>query len=157
MKYVNADITEAPEPVIIHGCNAQGKMNSGVAKALRHKYPSIYRDYMVDFDDGLVVPGAVVVSAVDNKIIGNLITQEFYGYDGTAYASVSHIWDSLGEFMFALKYQFQFDPMPNIATPKIGCGRGGLDWEEVKKIFEQFEEKYKTEFVVYDIPDGYSK
>ena len=45
----NSNITEVTQGVIVHGCNAQGVMGSGVAKQLRAKYPEIYVDYL----DGL--------------------------------------------------------------------------------------------------------
>ena len=44
--YKVGDITEAPEVVIVHGCNTQGAMGSGVAKAIRRKYPWAYEAYI---------------------------------------------------------------------------------------------------------------
>lgn len=157
MKFVQGDITAAPEVIIIHGCNMQRKMNSGVAKALRKKYPVIYDDYIESLQSGIFNLGDHITSLTKTKIIGNLLTQDRYGYDGAVYASLKDIEMALKSFIIDLQDFTGFDPLPSIATPRIGCGRGGLDWSDVKKIFEQIEEEYNVEFVVYDIPDEFTK
>ena len=39
------DICSVNSGIIVHGCNAQGVMGSGVAKAIRLKYPQVFEDY----------------------------------------------------------------------------------------------------------------
>ena len=43
--YKQGDLTQAEEYIIAHGCNAQGKMGSGVAKAIRREFPQAYSYY----------------------------------------------------------------------------------------------------------------
>lgn len=170
MKYVEGDISKAPEWVIIHGCNTQGKMNSGVAKALREKYPTIYDDYIKGLNEYHVQIGESIHSCAKTKIIGNLLTQNHYGYDGDVYASPFWIRKAINHFLFNITYRAPISlpgdyeyPLMSIASPKIGCGRGGLLWDDVKEIFESIEHQYTTEtpypieFVIYDIVDQYSK
>ena len=84
MKYVKGDLLKAEEKYIAHGCNAQGVMGSGVAKVIKEKWPKAYKDYLLDLkainetrDRSL---GAVLPSIQrDDKVILNLITQEFFG------------------------------------------------------------------------------
>lgn len=67
--------------IIAHGCNAQGRMNSGFAKELRQRYPANHLDYHLAFcDEGLEL-GDVVYCEKYSRIIANMITQEFYGRD----------------------------------------------------------------------------
>ncbi|AGR47919.1 Appr-1-p processing enzyme family protein [Sinorhizobium phage phiM7] len=157
MKFVEGDITEAPEVIIVHGCNMQGKMNSGVAKALRKKYPSIYLDYIECMNsEGIFGLGDHVTTLTKSKIIGNLLTQDRYGYDGAEYASLDAIESALKSFIIDFE-DFFGSHIPAIATPKIGCGRGGLQWNDVRGILEKIEKEYNVEFVVYDIPDEFTK
>lgn len=43
MIYLNKNIITIQEGVIAHGVNCTGAMNSGVAKAIREKWPEVYR------------------------------------------------------------------------------------------------------------------
>ena len=45
IEYRTGDLLEAAEPVIVHGCNAQGSMGAGVARAIRDRYPAAYAAY----------------------------------------------------------------------------------------------------------------
>lgn len=168
MRYVEKNIVDAPELIIIHGCNMRGVMGSGVAKALRDKYPQIYDAYKVCLKDKKLGDHITAICGSPPKLIGNLLTQNEYGYDRYRYAELDAIRDALISFVEDYLYRSPITPSHyeyltennlkvSIASPKIGCGRGGLSWSEVSKIYEMVENNYPVEFVIYDIPDQYSK
>lgn len=151
MKFVVGDIVNAPEDYIMHGCNAQGVMNSGVAKSLREKFPQIYNDYKSQRDLWL---GQTIRSFVDGKVIFNLITQENYGYDGRVYANLSAI--DVGIRRSIELELWTGENIRRIAIPKIGSGRGGLSWaHSVKPVLLQIENDFEVEFVIYSTPDSF--
>lgn len=133
MKYIKGDLLSATEGLIIHGCNCQGVMGSGVALALRNKYPEAYYDYLdycaVHSDTksaGKNMLGTICYSHVTEKLtIANAFTQQFYGKDGRQYASYAAIEDCFQNI------QSNVCPSWKLHLPKIGCGLGGLDWKEV--------------------------
>ena len=45
IRYVKGDITESNCDIICHQVNCRGAMNSGVAKAIREKWPEVYEQY----------------------------------------------------------------------------------------------------------------
>ena len=45
IEYIRGDIITSLDDHIVHGCNAQGVMGSGVAKALRDEWPQIFKPY----------------------------------------------------------------------------------------------------------------
>lgn len=147
MKFKIGDITEADEKHIIHGCNAQGVMGSGVALAIRKKWPVVYEEYRNRYDECGLYPGDVVsVKVSDEQIVHNFITQEYYGRDGKKYASLGNIvacWVNL------LHFDYEWG---NIAIPRIGCGLGGLQWPCVEEILLGIENGMdnQMEFIVYD-------
>lgn len=66
-------------------------------------------------------------------IVANLFTQDRYGSDGKVYADRQAI-------AIALEQVFMMSNTMNmpIYMPKIGCGLGGLDWNnDVKPIVEE--------------------
>ena len=160
MKYVKGDVTKATEKFIIHGCNAQGVMGSGVALAIKQKWQDCYLHYVKEIKANSSyhnLGNSYTYVTKDGKIIGNLITQEYFGSDGKAYASLDAIRNSLEEFIFDINMINIFGEEEDddgeivIASPKIGCGLGGLKWENVSKIYEDFEQLYDVTFVIYEI------
>ena len=45
MDFIQKDITTERHGLIIHGVNCQGVMGSGVALAIRNKWPVVYDEY----------------------------------------------------------------------------------------------------------------
>lgn len=86
--------------VIGHCCNAQGKMNSGIAKSIRERYEIAYNRYKSFYDTyGSKILGHSIGVGIglesDNKVICNLVAQEFYGYDGKRYLNYGALASSL--------------------------------------------------------------
>ena len=130
IEYIKGDITEVKAPAyIMHGVNCQGKMGSGVAKALYTKWPKVKESYLRECPepDELKLGYSQQVFVAPSTWVINCFTQVNYGYDGKKYASLKAIdrciWQALSEVQTLL-----FDPV--ISMPKIGCGLGGLSWEE---------------------------
>lgn len=142
--YKQGDLLQCDEKIIIHGCNAQGVMASGVAKVIRAKYPSAYDAYRA----GNLGLGIVTYAAQeDGKVILNAITQEFYGRQvGKQYVSYKAVYlcmQRINSF-----YSCEESPV-YIAMPKIGAGLGGGNWEIISKIIE--EESTYFQPVVYEL------
>lgn len=167
MRYVEGDLCDATQFFIAHGCNAQGVMGSGVAKALRSQWPEIFEPYKrrcdLFKDNRLELVGKVVSVHVDGHVILNLITQQNYGKDGKKYASYIGIADSILASLMQyaeptatywslpdhIRKAYDFDNI-EIAIPQIGSGLGGLKWQLVEELLKEIEERYENvEFVVY--------
>ena len=133
-----SNICLVTDGVIVHGCNAQGVMGSGVAKQLRAKYPDIFLAYINHLDTykGLDVNplGSVSFSRINGSLlVANAITQEFYGRDGELYVSYIALIEclkSVAEFVTARRN------MPVHIPYLIGAGLGGGDEEKIIRIIE---------------------
>lgn len=149
---INKNIIFAEENIIAHGCNCQGKMNSGVAKAIRNRWPHVYVMYYSEFLHKSIKLGEAMLIPVDlenapnyKKIVANCYTQEFYGYDDKPYASIEAIKSSLTQVAdYAVKQNF------SVALPPIGCGLGGLSWNDVGPVVEKIFNGRGVRFQVYD-------
>lgn len=134
--------------VIVHGCNAQGVMGSGVAKAIKDKWPMVFEEYLAFMKPDhpkLVHLHAewcmgriqkVVVS--DRVVVINAITQQNYGRDGKRYVS----YDAIDRAFLAVERMCMLEPYyfhgarATINFPLIGCGLGGGHWPVVREIIE---------------------
>ena len=147
IKIVREDITTARNCVIAHGVNCQGKMASGVAKAIKEKWPSVY-DVFMQCETGAGMLGAAkFVRVEEDTVVFNCYTQFRYGYDGKAYANTRAIDQSLRTVFYFAEQTGQ-----PVCIPKIGCGLGGLDWDEdVKPIVEELSQLFDVLVYVYEI------
>ena len=128
--YRNQSVLDFKEhAIIVHGVNCQGKMNSGVAKAIREAFPVVYEEYMKLY---------------------NLFTQQFYGRDGKKYADQNSIFNSLMNLCHAINVSGNLPR--DIALPKIGCGLGGLDWDtDILPIIQEINRQYPINYTVCSI------
>lgn len=124
--------TLGKQVIIIHGCNAQGVMGSGVAAIVKKLYPYAYLSYkQVERRHGLKVGQVVMSPPLDGEgpTIANAITQEFYGRDGKQYVS----YDGVVVAMQAIAERAGTTP---IHLPMIGGGLGGGDVKRLTAIFQ---------------------
>ena len=161
------DLLESNCDYICHQVNCQGKMNSGIAKQIREKWPIVYKNYMEKYDtvSDLVIktyggyecgPDVSEILLGDIQIVGlwdnyhttnfhqsviNMFAQQHYGHDGRRYTSYDAFWSCLGKIK---------DIVPKgskIGFPGfIGCVRGGANWNV---IYEMINEVLGKDYEVY--------
>jgi len=124
LSYLNADITAETSGLILHSVNAQGVMGSGVAKAIRNKWPEVYEAYRTHVQGSAAMGKVQFVSIEDGLYVANLWGQEFFGNDGKVYADPNAIAKGL-----ATAFEFCDDYNLELKMPKIGGKLGGLNWE----------------------------
>lgn len=157
--YENLDLTTVSAGIVAHGVNCQGKMGSGVALAIRQKWPSVYKAYRAYWEknqrDKAGLLGFVLYVDTQEGIkafglelyVANIFTQLYYGRDGAKYANPEAIEQGLTTVAaFARQRKLL------VYMPRIGCNLGGLDWEtEVKPVAEKVAGLFPDiEFVVCD-------
>jgi O-acetyl-ADP-ribose deacetylase (regulator of RNase III) len=144
----NSDITKVDRGIIVHGCNAQGVMGSGVAKQLRAKYPQIFEDYVAHLElckiEDVPVLGFVSYTQVSKELyIANAITQEFYGRDGKQYVD----YEALSTCLTSVADLAQQWKMPVHIPYLIGAGLGGGDEKIILEIVEKT--MYNTDCILH--------
>lgn len=147
--YHSGNILDSGADLICHQVNCQGAMNSGVAKAIREKWPRVYEEYSKLTHFEMLGHIQVVYLGEENghsKGVINMFAQAGYGYDGHRYTSYDAFWSCLGEIK---KY---INPEKTIAFPaRIGCVRGGANWEVIFTMIDVvFGDDYNVEIWDYD-------
>lgn len=141
MKKCIGNILSVTSGVIIQQANAQGVMGSGVAKAIRDKYPQVFTEYSAYVgvpysrkDSGASILGSTIVTQVsDDLTIISIIGQQFFGRDGRKYTS----YDALDSGFSSIAEMVRCGSIPNdIHHPLIGSDLGGGEWSIVKSIIE---------------------
>lgn len=156
IKHIYGDILKADADCILHQVNCQGKMNSGLAKQIRAMFPEVFETY-VNFCSKRTskqllgnMLGVAVHSEENKKVraIMNLFAQEYYGYDGKCYTD----YKALEQSLYKVKQYTQFN---SLAIPyKMGCCRGGGDWNKVYSIIEKVFKDTDTKIFIYELDKG---
>jgi O-acetyl-ADP-ribose deacetylase (regulator of RNase III) len=144
INYIKGDLLSITEGIIVHVCNAQGVMGSGVALAVRQEYPKVYKAYK---EDPLELGDTQGIMINDNLWVINAITQEFYGRDSKRYVSYEAV-------KKCFTYIFRkFSRHATTSIPKIGAGLGGGDWERILQIIKKSAEErcYTGVLNVYEL------
>lgn len=146
IEYLKGDLFQTDIKTIVHGCNAQGVMGSGVAKIVRDDFPKAYERYVKEYKlHNHLNLGSIIAVPCDDKIIVNAITQEYFGRDGERYVS----YDAIDDVMKKLNTFNDVYGITEIAMPQIGAGLGGGSWEVIEAIIEHRLDKVKP--IVYTL------
>ena len=141
VKVIKNDILEAEEKIIVHQVNCF-TMGSGVAKAIYTKFPNVKAEHKSlcekykDKREELL--GKIQLIDCTPKIVCNLFGQFEYGNDGKQYTIYKHLY-------YGLETIFQYAKLNelDIAIPyKIGCERGGADWDKVHSKINELAYRY---------------
>lgn len=147
--YKKGNLLNAEESIIMHGCNAQGVMGSGVAVQIRRKFPEAYHVYKSSVGPKGLELGDISVAWIKYNhsedqplLIVNAITQEFYGRDERRYVS----YDAVTKVAEKMSQLFG---KRSVAIPKIGAGLGGGNWQVIESILENHAPD--IQWVVYEL------
>jgi O-acetyl-ADP-ribose deacetylase (regulator of RNase III) len=136
IQYVTGDLTNVDIGFIVHGVNCQGVMRSGVAWAIRQKWPHVFDEYSKAFENGNKpkLGGIQYVQIKPALYVVNAFTQEWYGRDGKQYVSYEAIKKCFEQVVERQSDTKLFLP---ISFPRIGAGLGGGDWTVIEKILNE--------------------
>lgn len=128
--------------VLGHGVNCQGLMG-GLAGAFATAFPAMAEKYKEECAAGRLAPGEVFFWEEDNPdyVVANIASQEFPGAD----ASIPHLTSALRHTFSMMRFHGDY----TIALPRIGCGIGGLDWEEVRPKIEKLSDIFEITVEVW--------
>lgn len=126
VKIISGNLLDSKEDYICHQVNCRGVMGSGVAKAIRDKWPEVYDAYLQYVSMCVGTPlGSVYFAPIENgnQEVANMFAQFTYGYDGLRYTS----YDAFCNCLSILARDIP--KSKTIAFPyKIGSDRGGANW-----------------------------
>lgn len=118
-----------------HGVNCAGAMGKGIALEFKSRWPEMYKSYHELCRSGEFRAGDIFAyqDPKTYRWILNLGTQRTWKEKATP----EYLRDALEKTVNFLRSHSQV----SIAFPRICAGLGGMDWEEVKSIFQSIDSK----------------
>ena len=149
IKFKEGSILDAPERIICHQVNCQGKMGRGIALEIRNKYPIVYDKYIELYNKYKLQPykllGSYQLVKVNNdRWVANIFGQNYYGLD-KRYTDYNALVSGLSALFIRTN--------EDIAIPyKMGCRNGGADWDKLMQILEILASDFKHDVIIYKLP-----
>lgn len=148
IKYVTGNFFDYPADIRINTVNCVGVMGAGVALQFKERYPNMFREYSNECRNGRVKIGCPHVW-LDNDFFKreDLIIINFPTKDN---------WRNPSEYEFIEKGLFWLREFlkrytgKTITIPALGCGHGGLDWGNVKRLIEDYLSDIDLEMLVFE-------
>ena len=135
IKYIKGNLFATDILHIVHGCNAQGVMGSGVARIVRDDYAEAYEFYVAQHAEHGLKLGDVQFVQANGKTIVNAITQHLFGKPVEPTRFVDY--DAVADCMKTVNQVLKLGGYTEVAMPQIGAGLGGGDWTVIEQIIEQ--------------------
>ena len=145
---VSGDILLSRAKAIAHGVAPNDDFHSGLPLALRERMPALYKDFRHYCQTSHPKSGTLWTwMCADGRYIVNLFTREgSYAHGGKpGHASLSNV----NHALHALHAWVEKEKIPTLALPRLACGVGGLDWNEVKPLIEKHLGSLNTQVYIY--------
>lgn len=128
--YLEGDIFRSPAQVITNAVNTMGVMGKGVALEFKNRYPDMFAAYRTACEQKLLTIGKLMLwQAADYRIL-LFPTKENWRNP----SKIEYIEAGLDKFARA----YEGKNIRSVAFPCLGCGNGGLDWEAVRPLMENY-------------------
>jgi len=127
------DMLDSVWQTIVVPVNCKGTMGNGLALAMANRYPGLLDYYKHLCRTKQLKIGTVGYWSVDPfKRILIFPTKDFWGHP----SQLSYIEDGLKAFVSS----YERNGITAVVFPPLGCGKGGLDYQEVRKLLWQYLE-----------------
>lgn len=128
IEYTKGNMFESGADCLINTVNCEGFMGKGIAYQFKMKFPENNKSYIKACRSGELTVGRVHYFIEDGVTIINFPTKDKWR-ENSRMEYIEDGLDSLIELLPVLRVK-------KIAIPPLGCGNGGLIWENVKGLIE---------------------
>lgn len=149
--YYRTSLLESTAQTVVNTVNCVGVMGKGIAHAFKLRYPEMFAAYKKICEDKLLEPGKLWLWRASDQWVLNFPTKKHW-------RNPSRLeWIEVGLRKFVVEYEKR--GIVEISFPRLGCGNGGLDWNDVKPLMESYLSKLPIRVYVhdYEVPLGRSE
>lgn len=141
IEYVEGNIFDSPAQVIVNTVNTVGVMGKGIALEFKKRYPEMFERYKIACEKRILTIGKLMLISAPDHMLLLFPTKENWRYP----SKLSYIEKGLKQFCD----NYAQRGITSIAFPKLGCGNGELDWEEVRPLMEKYLKNLPIDVYIY--------
>lgn len=138
---------EAPAQALVNTVNTVGVMGKGIALQFKEAFPTNLKIYLEACKEGWLQPGKLLVVREETfdgeKVIINFPTK----IEWFRKSKYEYIEAGLKKLVNVIKNE----RIESIAIPPLGCGNGGLRWDKVRTLMEEYLSPLTdVEIIIYE-------
>lgn len=139
--YLKGDLFSSPAKILVNTVNVVGVMGKGVALEFKKRFPEMFSSYQLLCKEGKLNIGNLYLWRKEEKWVLLFPTKEDWRkpskleYIEEGLSKFASHWDALG--------------VDSIAFPRLGCGNGGLDWNDVRPLMEKYLNPLPMQIYIY--------
>lgn len=139
--FVSGDIFRSPAQTIVNPVDLEGTMSGGLALEFKNRYPKMFEEYRHVCKSTNFKEGSLYISkGEDHRIMCFPVKRKWRNKPTLEYIEA-------GLKTFRSGYEKQ--GITSAAFPRLGCGPGGLCWEQVEPLMEKYLEDLPIDIYVY--------
>lgn len=132
VQLVDGNLLDSPANALVNSVNNEGVMGKGIALQFKKRFPAMFEAYCFACQAGDVKPGKMhffaLGEACQPRFIINFPTKRDW-------RSPSRLED-IESGLHALAQEIYQREIRSVAIPALGCGNGGLGWDEVYQLIQ---------------------
>ena len=141
------NLLEEKTEALVNTVNCVGVMGRGIALQFKRAFPENFKQYQKACKNGEVKPGQMFIVdmgvLLNPRYIINFPTKRHWRQKSRV--------EEIQAGLVALVEEVKAHKIKSIAIPPLGCGNGGLDWNDVKPLIVQaFEALSDVEVILFE-------
>ncbi|HEU5281997.1 MAG TPA: macro domain-containing protein [Gammaproteobacteria bacterium] len=146
MQLTKGNILEAKAEALVNTVNTKGVMGKGIALQFKKAFPDVFKAYKNACDTGTMQIGKIHIYEQPTSELHHYIINFPTKDDWKKPSKIEYIRKGLKSLTEAVQ-QYK---IRSIAIPALGCGQGGLKWEDVLPLIRSaFESMPEVKVIVY--------
>lgn len=130
LKYLTTPLFDSPAQTLVNTVNTVGVMGKGIAAEFKRRYPEMFDRYRVFCQSKQLDIGKLYLYRTPNKWVLNFPTKKHWRYP----SKMVYIEAGLQKFVST----YTECGVSSIAFPQLGCGNGGLNWDDVRPVMHRY-------------------
>lgn len=143
LTYLKTNILTSKAQTIVNTVNTVGVMGKGLASAMKARHPEMFEIYRRVCAEKKLEIGKLLLWRGKDQWILNFPTKKHWRNP----SKLSYIEEGLEKFI----REYEQRGIWEISFPRLGCGNGGLDWEDVQPLMERYLSNLPIRVYIHDL------
>jgi len=142
LSYLRTSLFESNAQTVVNTVNTVGIMGKGLAAEFRKRYPEMFDRYREICSNQLLDVGKLWLWKGPSQWVLNFPTKQHWRQP----SKIEYIQSGLEKFVVS----FEDRGITEISFPRLGCGNGGLGWDEVRPLMEEYLRPLPIPIYIHD-------
>lgn len=130
LTYIRTSILDSKAQTVTNTVNTVGVMGKGLASAMKKRYPAMFEEYVRLCDEHKLRIGQLWLWKTGTQWVLNFPTKRHWRNP----SRLSYVEKGLQKFVA----EYERRGISEIAFPRLGCGNGNLDWDDIRPLMERY-------------------